>query len=176
VAHGTHDSALLESLASLEARCISAQVFRITFADRDPIAPSFAGGRWAPPQEVPVLYTSFDSSCALAEIRFHFERQPLFPSKPVNLHTLQVDTHSTLDLGTETALDVLGLTNEVLRQDDYRYLQEIGHAAYFLDFDGIVVPSARFDGQNLVLFSDRLPIDHPKVVNSEPVDWALVGA
>ena len=49
--------------------------------------------------------------------------------------------------------------------------QEIGDAASFLGFDGILMPSARWPCQNLVLFVDRLNPEDLTVRDSEPVDW-----
>jgi hypothetical protein len=43
--------------------------------------------------------------------------------------------------------------------------------AFFLGFNGLVVPSARSRFQNLVLFTDRIEVTGTEVENSEPVDW-----
>ena len=53
-----------------------------------------------------------------------------------------------------------------------RRTQEIGDAAQFLGFAGIIVPSARWSGSNLVLFTDRLEPDTLAVLTQEPIDWA----
>jgi hypothetical protein len=37
--------------------------------------------------------------------------------------------------------------------------QDIAEVAHFLDYDGLIVPSARFDCLNVVAFCDRLPPD-----------------
>jgi hypothetical protein len=51
--------------------------------------------------------------------------------------------------------------------------QAIAAAAHFLEFDGMLVPSARFACSNLVLFTDRVSqIGHLQLVSSEDVDWA----
>ena len=55
---------------------------------------------------------------------------------------------------------------------DHRRTQEIGAAVAFLDHDGLIVPSARWDCENLVIFTDN---HHPSaeltVRRSEEVDW-----
>jgi len=51
--------------------------------------------------------------------------------------------------------------------------QAIAAAAHFLEFDGMLVPSARFACLNLVLFTDR--VSHAgrlQLVRSEAVDWS----
>lgn len=51
--------------------------------------------------------------------------------------------------------------------------QAIAAAAFFLDFDGLIVPSARSTELNLVIFTEKLEIgDRLKVQASEPVDWS----
>jgi RES domain-containing protein len=164
-----HDPKLLEILASLEATEIRQHVFRVLFAARDPTAGSLAGGRWAPPQQVSVLYTSFDADCAIAEVHFHFSRQPVFPTQPVALHTLDVVTQRTVVL-TDIVLATVGVTRDVLASADYSICQRVGHAAHFLGIDGIVAPSVRGDASNLVLFLDRLRTD-PEVLDTTHVDW-----
>jgi hypothetical protein len=46
-------------------------------------------------------------------------------------------------------------------------------AACFLDFDGLIVPSARSTELNLVIFTEKLDVgERLKVQASEPVDWS----
>jgi hypothetical protein len=53
----------------------------------------------------------------------------------------------------------------------YSRTQQIGDAAYFLGFDSMVVPSARFSCSNLVLFSERIEPADLESDHSEIVDW-----
>ena len=53
----------------------------------------------------------------------------------------------------------------------YQRTQEIGDAAAFLGFDGILAPSARWPCQNLVLFTEHFTPADLSIVSSEPVDW-----
>ena len=55
---------------------------------------------------------------------------------------------------------------------DYERTQAIGDAAYFLGFDGLLVPSARWDCQNLVVFTDQLTPADMAVEESAVVDWS----
>ena len=65
----------------------------------------------------------------------------------------------------------LGVNRETYATLSYERCQEIGDAAQFLGFDGILAPSARWPCQNLVLFVDRFEPDELQLVASEPVDW-----
>jgi hypothetical protein len=56
---------------------------------------------------------------------------------------------------------------------DYSATQAIAAAAHFLEFDGLLVPSARFACNNLALFTDRVSHQgYLQVVSSEDVDWS----
>ncbi len=52
---------------------------------------------------------------------------------------------------------------------EYQATQAIAAAAYFLEFDSLIVPSARFDCANLVIFTERVTGLISK--GSQPVDW-----
>ena len=57
---------------------------------------------------------------------------------------------------------------------DYGATQAIAAASYHLEFDGLIVPSARFACWNLVLFTDHIatnPDSRIEAFDSEAVDW-----
>jgi hypothetical protein len=87
------------------------------------------------------------------------------------LHKLSVKTQRTLKLADLAAVEGLGVSPETYKDLTYNRTQEIGDAAAFLGFDGIIAPSARWHCQNLVLFSELLAPGDLTVVESEPVDW-----
>jgi hypothetical protein len=70
-----------------------------------------------------------------------------------------------------SALAKFGVPVENYGDLDYTRTQEIGDAAAFLGFDGIIAPSARWLCNNLIIFSDRFSPDEFTVLGSEPVDW-----
>ena len=71
-----------------------------------------------------------------------------------------------------TALAALKVDTGRYSELDYTQTQAIGDATHFLGFDGLIVPSARSESRNLILFIDRLdPNDPLNVTRSEPVDW-----
>ena len=118
------------------------------------------------------LYTSFEREGALEEIHYHLNRQPVFPSKVQSvLHRITVRTQRTLNFADLSALAVLGVPPDQYGDLVYDRTQEIGDAAFFLGFDGIIAPSARWPCQNLILFIDRLEVEDLSVAASEPIDW-----
>ena len=52
---------------------------------------------------------------------------------------------------------------------DYPATQAIAAAAHFLEFDGLIVPNARFDCANLVILLERAP--GLTLIETQPVDW-----
>ncbi len=54
----------------------------------------------------------------------------------------------------------------------YGRTQAIGAAVAFLNYDGLIVPNARWDCENLVIFTNNRNIEKRlAVVQSEDVDW-----
>ena len=82
-------------------------------------------------------------------------------------------THA-LHLADATELEMLGITSTDYRERNYERTQAIAEAAHFLGFDGLVVPSARWKCQNLVLFMDRMAPADIVVAESDSqlIDWA----
>ncbi len=115
-----------------------------------------AGGRWHPPNSFDALYTSLASDGALAEVYYHLSRAPVLSSSNVRLARLEVRTKRTLMLPDMTSLAGLGVEEAKYGLLNYDRCQEIGAAAYLLEFDSLIAPSARSPHLNLVLFMDRL--------------------
>jgi len=166
-----HDPEILDVLSAIEATRYEGSVFRAVFQGRDPTVGSLAGGRWSPPQTFETLYTSFKADCAIAEVQFHLERQPIFPSVPVEVHELAVATTKTIDISTTGACDALGLDDRTLASLDYSRCQEIGYAIEFLGFDSFVVKSARCEFENLIIIVDNL-VAAITSLSSEVVNWS----
>ena len=165
------DLELLDLIDGHAGVAFEGDVWRIVREERDVLQGYPAGARWDP-GTFDVLYTALDRDGALAEIHFHLSRQPVFPSKLRSvLHRLTVRTIRALKIADLEALESLGVNRESYQSLSYDRCQEIGDAAQFLGFDGILAPSARYPCQNLVLFVDRLAPDALQVVESEPVDW-----
>jgi len=169
---GGHDVRLLDALDELDRIPFTGPCWRVVRQGRDPLDGSRGAGRWNPAQ-LSVLYTSLEADGALAEIHFHLSRgQPVFPSRiRHDLCELSASTDATLDLADMDDLVALGVERERYRDLLTTRTQEIGAAAAFLGFDGLISPSARYECRNLVLFLDNCDLGKVRVVSSGAVDW-----
>jgi RES domain-containing protein len=166
-----HDPVLIDRLSELSVEAFAGEVFRAIRKSLDPLAFSTRAGRWGRDGGVAVLYTSLTREGALAEIGFHWSRLTPLPTKPAVLHRLRVTTKSTLRL-IRAQLPAFGVDPARFGELNYIHTQEIGEAVAFLGHDGLIVPSARWDCDNLVLFNDNQAIESElEVVTSEEIDW-----
>ena len=152
--------------------CFSASVWRITGAGRNPTRGSAANGRWSPGGTVEVLYTSLDRDGALAEIGFRLALEPVWPSRLQHeIHEIGVQTARTLRFADVASLASLGVDVSRYESFDYAATQALAAAAHFMEFDGLLVPSARHKSQNLVIFMDRDAATSLESLSTEAVDW-----
>lgn len=168
-----HDRSVLDALEKLDPEPFDSDIWRVARQGRDPLRGSSAGGRWGAPGELEVLYTSEQRDGALAEVGFRLSLEPVWPSLIRHqLHLLAVRTERTLRLLDMSVLANLGV--DIARYETFEYgtTQAIAAAAYFLEFDGMLVPSARFECANLVLFTERVSqTGFLQLVSSEDVNW-----
>jgi hypothetical protein len=111
---------------------------------------------------------------AIAELHALLSLQPVFPSKIVfHVHRLRASARQSLNLTDLPALSELGVDVTRYQDRDYAQTQSIADAAYFLGFDGLLVPSARWPCTNAVLFTDRIEPASLAIEATEPapVDW-----
>lgn len=168
------DLELLDALDALERTPFEGTVWRAVREGRDGVQGHPSEGRWDPGR-FDVLYTALEPDGALAEIRFHLSRQPVFPSTiRYHLHEIAVRTTQTLRLADMRALTHLGVDETRYHEVLYARCQEIGDAAHFLGFDGIVAPNARWPCVNLILFTDRFSPADLSPVSSKPVEPATL--
>jgi RES domain-containing protein len=169
-----HDRELLDALESSLSEAFSGETWRVTAKGRDALRGSTAGGRWSPPGEFEVLYTSLARAAALAEIGYRLSLEPVWPSRLEHqLHRITARTDSTLRFADVSSLSTLGVDVRRYATFEYSVTQAIAAAAFFLDFDGLIVPSARCAELNLVIFMERLDVgERLKIEASEPVDWS----
>jgi hypothetical protein len=71
-----------------------------------------------------------------------------------------------------TALAPLGADAARYGSFEYEAIQAIAAAAHFLEFDGLIAPSARHASLNLAIFIDREAARSLVVESTEDVDWA----
>lgn len=167
------DPELTEILSQLNTIQFDDDVFRATAQIIDPLVPTRNGGRWIPRDECPVLYTSCEREGALAEISYHLAQHTPLPSKPISLHNISITTQRAVRL-IIADLEQLGVEKGMYDTVNYQKTQQIGSAVNFLGYDGLIVPSARWNCENLVIFSDNHSLENDlKVLDSEVVDWKL---
>lgn len=164
-----HDRVLLDALERIAAEPFAGEVWRIVRKGREPLRGSTAGGRWSPEGEIEVLYTSLERDGALAEIGFRLSLEPVWPSRIEHeIHAIEASADRTLRFADVASLKPLGVEVDRYESFDYAATQAIAAAAHFLEFDGLVVPSARAPCANLVAFMDRVSLS---LTHSEAVDW-----
>lgn len=170
--------ALIDALDTREPRQFSGELWRAVTTGFDPLRPGRSGGRWDD-GSFDVLYTSVERDGALAEAHFHaYKGQPILPSK-INktLHRLETNFSRILDLTGERTLSEIGANmaqfgrlHYVERESEYPSLQQIAEVAFFLEFEGILVPNARWPCANLVIFNERIRPDQVIATTKELVD------
>lgn len=167
-----HDRAILDALEAIAPVPFAGTVWRIAREGRDATQGSAAQGRWTP-GGVEVLYTSLERDGALAEIGFRLSLEPVWPSRIRHqIHRLSVRCGRTLRFATVASLGPLGVDGARFETFDYVATQALAGAAHFLEFDGLLVPSARHASTNLVLFMDRVVPGSLEIGTTDIVDWA----
>jgi len=166
-----HDRSVLDALEGLDSQAIKQTAWRVARKGRDPLRGAVANGRWNAIGEFDVLYASLAAEGALAEVGHRLSLEPVWPSRiEHDLHTLSVKTDRALVFSELKQLEKLGVNVAKFGDYDYGATQAIAAAAHFLEFDALIVPSARYSGLNLVIFPDRLTTP-PELIATKPVDW-----
>lgn len=121
------------------------------FLDYPPDQENTRGARWNP-SETPAIYTSLSREVAIAEADFQISLEPFRPRVKRTVYRVRVALANVLNLSDHHVLQALGVGDAELRAFDHRACQTIGGAAEWLGHDGLLVPSARATGTNLVVF------------------------
>jgi RES domain-containing protein len=153
----------------------SGTTYRHTAARRDPLSGEGArmfGGRWNPPESFPALYLASPSAACAAELSRMalsqgVEVDDLLEAKRM-FHTIGVRDLAVLDLRERPAQEQVGLEPGDLSGDDWSACQAVGAAAHFLNFQGILAPSATGVGHVLTAFELRAGPDQLICSSSEP--------
>lgn len=85
-----------------------------------------------------------------------------------DLHTVDVEALQVLDLRKEAALRHVGLAPEDVIDEDRTACQAVGHAAWFLEMQGVVAPSASGVGLVITAFETRVPVGALALIDSVP--------
>lgn len=180
------DNRLIDALEAMPVEPYVGAVWRVVREGRDPFIYAASGSRWDD-GTFDVLYTAMAREGAVAEMYFHLKSgQPVFPSKlRYTLHELHVSLNGILDLSNLEELGKLGLgtlrygrLSYQGRKGEYPSSQEIAEVANFVgssnpgDVSGLMVPSARWNCANLVVFCGHAgPAAVEEIANHGLVDW-----
>lgn len=124
------------------------------------------GGRWNPPGHFNCVYTSLDPHTALEESYAAMDKYGISRSKarPRVQVAITLRLQLVLDVTPSAILRKIGVTRSELNQIDWEedqragresLTQAIGRLAWLERLEGIIVPSSRAKGKNLVLFPGR---------------------
>lgn len=160
-----YDPAILDILQGLQAREWRGTVYRHMLANYPPDRDNTRGARWNPPGTA-ARYTSLEKETALAEAEYLLSSQGRRPRAVRTLYSISIQLLNVLDLTSRELLTRLGITGSRLRAADYSDCQAIGGAVAWLGHDGLLVPSARHAGTNLVIY----PINTDPDMEFEVID------
>jgi len=108
----------------------------------------------------------------MAEIGYRLSLEPVWPSLMKHeIHEIRAKRDRILRFGDIASLAPLGVDVSRYESFEYSATQALAAAAHFLEFDGLLVPSARHESMNLVLFMDRAEAGGLDVISTAPVDW-----
>lgn len=161
---------LLDRLQAVSGNPWQGRAFRHMFADYPPDAENTRGARWNP-AEVAAIYTSLSRDGVIAEAEHQIALQPVPPRVKRTIYEVDLTLANVLDLTAPATLNSLDLTTDDIAADDMTACQQIGGAAAWLEHDGILVPSARSEATNLVIYpAHREPPARFEVLSSELVN------
>lgn len=83
------------------------------------------------------------------------------------LHTVEATDLAVLDLTTPEARDTVGLEDDDIHGEDWSACQAVGHAAWFLHMQGILVPAAGGVGLVITAYEQRTRPGQLQVSHSE---------
>lgn len=83
------------------------------------------------------------------------------------LHTVAAETLEVLDLTTTQAREAVGLDDDDVYGDDWSACQAVGHAAWFLHVQGVLVPAAGGVGLVITAYEQRTRPGQLQVISSE---------
>jgi RES domain-containing protein len=161
----------------------SGTTYRHTSAGRDPLSGVGArmfGGRWNPRDAFPTIYLAHPLRTGMLELDRLAEASGTTPQRLISrgyeVHTIQVAELSVLDLRTEAALAAVGLNLDDIADDDWTACQTVGQAAWFLELQGVLAPSASGEGHVLAVFENRAHAGQLTVTATATLDLATYDA
>jgi RES domain-containing protein len=164
-----YSAELLDALSPLQPTKWEGLVYRHMFGLNPPEKENTDGARWNPP-DVAAIYTSLEQQTAIAEADYQINAQPFRPKAERKIHRIRVRLASVLDLNDWTILQKLEVDKESFGSPEPPRCKEVGGAIALLGHDGLLAPSARIDGINLVVF----PANLTAVYEFTPIDFVVI--
>ncbi|HAD87196.1 MAG TPA: hypothetical protein DCG48_07525 [Rhodospirillaceae bacterium] len=154
------DPELLEQLEGYELKPFRASAYRVAWEGRNPFQGSSGKrGRWNSPEgQFEILNMCLVSEGADAEFSAFWSLFEQRPEKPAQNHELEVELQKVVELSADD-LARLGVDMAEFGSRNYSRTQEIADALNYLGCDGLIVPSPRHDGRNLVVFMQNVAKD-----------------
>lgn len=154
------DPDLLERLKGLDKGAFEGVAYRVVWSDRSAVqGSSGSGGRWNDPaRRFEILNTSLERDGAAAEFEAFWSLFEQRPDRRASSWKLKLRLKRVVELGFEE-LERLGIGRGDFGGREYARTQEIAEALNRLACDGLIVPSARYEGKNLIVFTENLDKD-----------------
>ena len=153
-----HEREIIQSIEGLSSGPFKGIVYRHMFGDLDPFLENRRGARWNP-SEIAAIYTSLEKETALAESDYQISMQPLRPKAKRVLYKLEVSLNSVLFADTIDIIKKIGFEINLMGDLEISDCQRIGGAVEWLNHDGLLIPSARLAGKNLVIYTNKTTLD-----------------
>jgi RES domain-containing protein len=154
--------------------------FRYTGAHREPLSGEGArrfGGRWNPPLLFSAIYLASSAQACMVEVERNAQTASTTADKlleaPYLLHTVEVTDLAVLDLTTSEAREAVGLEDADIYGDDWSACQAVGHAAWFLQVQGVLVPAAGGVGLVITAYEHRTRPGQLRLSRSEELTPGL---
>lgn len=158
----------------------SGTCFRYTGAHRDPLSGEGArrfGGRWNPPLLFSAIYLADSAQACMVEVERAAQTASTTAEKMLEaayrLHTVDATDLAVLDLTTPEAREAVGLEDDDIYGDDWSACQAVGHAAWFLHVQGVLVPAAGGIGLVITAYEQRTRPGQLQLSRSEDLTPAL---
>ena len=154
------DPDLLERLEGLAKGAFEGIAYRVVWRDRSAVQGSnVSRGRWNDPDwRFEILNTSLSPDGAAAEFEAFWSLFEQRPNRRASNWKLRLRLKRVVELGFEE-LEQLGVGRAGFGARGYARTQEISAALNYLACDGLIAPSARYEGKNLIVFTENLDKD-----------------
>lgn len=174
------DEDLVQRIDDLGTTPWSGTTYRHVTPSRDPLSGAGArifGGRWNPRDSFNTIYLAEPAAACAGELERLAQSQGLTVADLIaasrTLHTIAVEKLPVLDLREDAARQKVGLDLADIADDDLTACQSVGQAAHFLNFGGILVPSATGIGLVLAAFESRLRPGQLTALTAQPFTQEL---